>query len=95
MIIQIFYKQRKYEIEINETYTVKKILDTFYDTIYHNNEPRYYTFKNMIFKFGDDILNQNEEQLDVTAEELDLDDNDNFTLINSNDINPGKIEAIK
>ena len=65
------------------------------DTIYHNNETRYYTFENMIFKFGDDILNQNKEQLDVTAEELDLDDNDNFTLINSREINPGKIEAIK
>lgn len=95
MIIQIFYKQRKYEIEINKTYTVKKILDTFYDKIYQNNEPRYYTFENMIFKFGDDILNQKEEQLNVTAEELDLDDNDNFTLINSKEINPGKIEAIK
>ena len=95
MIIQIFYKQRKYEIEINNTYTVKKILDTFYDKIYDKKEPRYYTFEDMIFKFGDDILNQNEEQLDVTAEELDLDDNDNFTLINSKDIIPGKIEAIK
>ena len=49
----------------------------------------------MIFKFGDDILNQKKEQLDVTAEELGLDDNDNFTLINSKDINPGKIEEIK
>lgn len=88
MIIIIIYKGRKHELSINGTDNVKQIMEKFYILV--NEGDRFYTKDKVIFKFSDILLNDNEECLNKTADELELMDDDNLTLVRSVDINPGR-----
>lgn len=90
MIIIIIYKGRKYELSINGTDNVKQIMEKFYILIGLNEGDRFYTKDKVIFKFSDILLNDNEECLNKTADELELMEDDNLTLVRSVDINPGR-----
>ena len=90
IIIIIIYKGRKYDLEINEADTVKVIMEKFYNKINLNYNERFYTKDKMIFKFNEVLLNDNEEHLNKTAEELELQDDDGLTLVKTQDINAGK-----
>ena len=90
MIIIITYKGRKYELSINGTDNVKQIMEKFYILIGLNEGDRFYTKDKVIFKFSDILLNDNEECLNKTADELELMEDDNLTLVRSVDINPGR-----
>ena len=88
--IIITYKGRKTELEIEETDTVKTIMEKFYNKMNLNQQDRFYTKDKLIFKFGDILLNDNEEGLKKTAEELEFQDDDNFSLTVTKDINAGE-----
>lgn len=90
MILIIIYKGRKHELEINGSDNVKQIMEKFYNLINKNVNERFYTKDKMIFKFNDILLNDNEECLNKTANELELAEDDNLTLISSVEINPGR-----
>ena len=53
-------------------------------------EKKFYTKDKIILKFNDAILNEKENDLDKTANELEVQDDDQFTLISTEDINAGK-----
>lgn len=90
-IINLVYKGRKYnDIEINETDNVKQIIDIFYKILKMPEEKKFYTNDKIILKFNDAILNEKENDLTKTANELGVEDDDSFTLINTEDINAGK-----
>lgn len=90
MILIIIYKGRKYELEVNGNDNVRMIMEKFYNLINKNFNERFYTKDKMIFKFNDVLLNDNENSLNKTADEWELMEDDNLTLIASKDIVPGR-----
>lgn len=91
VFIILVYKGRKYnDIEINETDNVRQIIDIFYKKLNMPEEKKFYTKDKIILKFNDAILNEKENDLDKTANELEVQDDDQFTLISTEDINAGK-----
>jgi hypothetical protein len=91
IIISLVYKGRKYnDIEINETDNVKQIIDIFYKKLNMPEEKKLYTKDKILLKFNDAILNENENDLNKTANELGVVDDDAFTLISTEEINAGK-----
>ena len=89
--IILVYKGRKYyDIEINETDNVKQIIDIFYKKINMPEQKKFYTKDKILLKFNDAILNEKEDDLKKTANDLGVQDDDNFTLICTEEINAGK-----
>ena len=80
---------RKQNLVITETDTVEKILEKFYNSINHTGT-RYYLRDKVIFKLGDVLLNENQDSLKQTANELQIEDNDMFTWLETETINAGK-----
>lgn len=94
--IIITYKGRKYsDIEINENDTVKAIMDIFYNKINRPDDQRFYTQDKMLLKFNDSLLNKDENSLMKTAKELEIEDDDCWTMIDTKDINAGKNNKCK
>ena len=90
--IIIEYKGMKYcDIAISETNTVKQIMNIFYDKINKPESERFYEKAKVLFKFNDRLLNPDNDSLNKTASELEMMDDDIFTLIDTIDINAGKI----
>ena len=90
--IIIEYKGRKYcDIAISETNTVQQIMNIFYDKINKPESERFYKKDKILFKFNDRLLNPDNDSLNKTASELEMIDDDIFTLIDTIDINAGKI----
>ena len=91
VIISIVYKGRKHnDIKINETDNVKEIINIFYNIIHMPEEKKFYTKDKILFKLYDELLNEKEEDLNKTAKEIEVQDDDTFTLIETVDINAGK-----
>lgn len=89
--IIIVYKGRKYpDIEINETDTVKQIIDIFYNKINKPQENKFYTKDKILLKFNDQLLNNDDDSLNKTAKDLEIMDDDTITLVDTIDINAGK-----
>ena len=81
---------RKQDLVITQTDTVEKILEKFYNSINHTGT-RYYLRKDVIFKMGDILLNENQDSLKKTADELGIENDDMFTWVETETINAGKI----
>lgn len=89
MIITISYRGRKTELEIDLKDNIRTILDKYYDKVNWKGN-RFYTKEEVILKGGDNLLNSDEQCLNVTAEELGFDDDDNLTLLITKEVNAGK-----
>lgn len=94
--IIIEYKGRKYcDIAISETNTVQQIMNIFYNEIDKPENERFYKKDKILFKFNDRLLNPDDASLNKTASELEMIDDDIFTLIDTIDINAGKMVNTK
>ena len=90
--IIIEYKGMKYcDIAISETNTVKQIMNIFYDKINKPESERFYEKDKILFKFDDRLLNPDDENLNKTANKLEMMDDDVLILFDTIDINAGKI----
>ena len=94
VIIIAVYEGRKYSnIEISLTNTVKEIMDICYNNINKLNKPqneRFYSRDKILVKFNDSFLNAFESDLNKTAEELGIEDDDALTLLDTESIKSGK-----
>lgn len=94
--IILSYKGRKYsDIAISETNTIKEIMNICFDKINKPVNDRFYKRDKILFKFNDRLLNPDEESLNKTANEIEMMDDDNLTLVDTVDINAGKIIKTK
>ena len=89
MIIFIFYKGRKKELEINKTDTVKGIMEKFFVQENIDVDKRFYTRDKFLLNIGDILLNSDPDNLNKTVDDLQLDDDDMLTLVNTEDMNAG------
>lgn len=88
--IFIVFKGRKHELNIEKTDNVKRIMEKFYNLINMNENERFYTSDKIIFKSNDTSLNDKEQDLYKTADQIGLMDDDTLTLIKTVEINAGK-----
>ena len=89
MIISIFYKGRKKQLEINKTDTVKGIMEKFFVQENIDVDKRFYTKDKFLLNFGDNLLNSDPDNLNKTVNDLQLDDDDLLTLVNTEEMNAG------
>ena len=78
-----------WDIEINETDTIKIILDKFYNKISMPQQLRFYEKEKVIFRLGDICLNCDNDSLNKTAEEIEINDDDILDLIRARDLQLG------
>jgi len=90
--IHILYKGRKYDIEINHNDTLRTVMTKAFDKI--NIIDKYYTKEKYIFKFGDTILNGNENALNNTVETQEIIEDDTLELIKSEGIKAGNFRTL-
>lgn len=90
--IHILYKGRKYDIEINHNDTLRTVMTKAFDKI--NIIDKYYTKEKYIFKFGDIILNGNENALNNTVETQEIIEDDTLELIKTEGIKAGNFRTL-
>ena len=90
--IHILYKGRKYDIEINHNDTLRTVMTKAFDKI--NIIDKYYTKEKYIFKFGDTILNGNENALNNTVETQEIIEDDTLELIKTEGIKAGNFRTL-
>lgn len=89
MIISIFYKGRKKQLEINKTDTVKGIMEKFFVQENIDVDKRFYTKDKFLLNIGDILLNSDPDNLNKTVDDLQLEDDDMLTLVNTEEMNAG------
>ena len=82
--------QRKIFLEIYKTDTVKDILDKFYDNRNYEGTRLYTLKEKVLFKNGDGTLNDTEESLKKTADDLGIENDDTLEWMDAEALNAGK-----
>ena len=80
IMIFVKYKGRKFEIKVDRTDSIKKIMEKFYIKINREEVERFYTKDKVILIYGDVLLNHDEQSLNKTVNDLELDDDDVLVL---------------